>query len=115
MEQIQKDIHALREDHDELLRLVKLMNGRQRNILIELGGAPDDVGRKVTRASIRDRIHRLEQDQSTALAARAAVDASKSLYAASRDRRFSRREKLAGLVLAVIVAAGPYVTFVIHG
>ncbi len=114
MEEISRDIHALREDHDELLRLVKKMNGRQRDILIELGGVPDDIGRKVTRSSIRDRLHAMENDQSTAIAARAAVSASQSLYAASSDRRFSRREKLAGIVLALIVAVGPYITLIIH-
>ena len=84
------------------------------DVVVELGGAPNGLGREDARRSVRRRLHELEGDRSAAMAASAAVSASKKIYDASSDRRFSRREKLAGIVLAFIVATGPYITLAIH-
>ncbi len=85
-----------------------------RNVVVEIGGAPVELGRDTTRRSIRRRIHDLENDRSAAQAATAAVSASTKIYDASMDRRFSRREKLAGIALALFIAVGPYVAPIFH-
>ncbi len=84
------------------------------DVVVELGGAPDEIGRDSTRLSIRRRLHNLESDRSAAQAATAAVSASKTIYDASVDRRFSRREKFAGIVIAAFVALGPYIAPLFH-
>ncbi len=85
-----------------------------RTVVVEIGGAPVELGRDTTRRSIRRRLHDLENDRSAAQAAAAAVSASKQIYQASTDRRFSRREKFAGILLAAVVALGPYVAPFFH-
>ncbi len=84
------------------------------DVIVEIGGAPDEIGRDNNRPSVRGRIHKLESDRSAAQAATAAVAASKTIYDAATDRRFSRLEKVLGLAFAFIVAAGPYIALIIH-
>jgi len=55
--------------------------------------------------SIRGRLHRLEDSEATAKAANAALTAAKAMYEQSTEKRFSRREKLVGLVFAASMIA----------
>lgn len=79
-----------------------------RDTVIEIGGIPDEVGRDPQRLTIRRRLHELENDKATAQAAAAAVSAATTLHKAAAEKRFSRREKLIGLLFAFAVAVGPY-------
>jgi hypothetical protein len=87
----------------------------QRNIVVELGGAPDELGRDPGRKSIRARIHSLEDNQTSQQLAREALQGARDLHAASAEKRFSRREKLAGLVFAFLMVISPYLApLIIH-
>lgn len=50
--------------------------------------------------SIRGRLHKLEDSEATAKAANAALTAAKAMYEHSSDKRFSKREKIGGVLVA---------------
>lgn len=62
-------------------------------ILVTIQGPPREE-------SLRGRLHRVEDNQSAAKAAEAALTAAKSFYERSSEKRFSKWEKLAGLLIA---------------
>lgn len=121
LEQLRKRLEHLDHGQDELnrgqaemLRRIADVANDLRKTLVEIGGVPDDIGRDPNRQSIRARLHKLENDRTTARVAATAVDAAKELRAASAEKRFTKREKTVGLVLALIVAIGPYVAPFLH-
>lgn len=99
----------LDEGQAEILRRLDDMQEDIRNTVVEIGGVPEELGRDPRRRSIRVRLHEIENDRSAARAAAAAVSAAQQLQdSVSRDR-FTRREKLAGLFFAGVIAVSPYV------
>lgn len=111
----QLDRHERRlDEHDEELEVIR---GRLDRVAVEIGGIPDEIGRDPNRLSLRQRLHLIETDRSAAKTAQAAVSAASKLRDDAREKaaqaeenRFSRREKLAALAFAAIVAAGPYLS-----
>ncbi len=96
---------------DRLRELARDVN----DILREIGGTrPNGVGRK---GPIRTRLHELENNAEASRLARAALDEARQAQAAAAERRqdrtFTRREKIVALVIAGVVAAGPYVNTVL--
>lgn len=98
----------------EILRRLDEMQEDIRNTVIEIGGVPEQLGRNPQRRSIRVRLHEIENDRSTAQAAAAAVAAAKELTAIAAEKRFTKREKLAALGIAVIVALPAYIALFFH-
>lgn len=67
-------------------------------------GTPDEP-------PIRRRLHRLEKGSAEALLLERAMREQAQAAAAANVRSFSRREKLAGLGIAALVASTPYVLY----
>ena len=80
------------------------------DVIIEIGGAPDQRGRDPERLSVRRRLHKLESDRAAADAATAAVRAATELRQSAHEKRFSRREKIGGLLLAAAVVVSTWLS-----
>lgn len=113
MEDTHRQLEDLKLGQEKILDRLDAMNGDFRDMTIELGGVPG-IGRDPTRRSLRRRLHDLENDRTTARIAATTLDAAKEIRAAAGNTRFTRREKNLGLVLAAIVAVGPYITLFLH-
>ena len=106
---IKQKLEDLDDGQHEILRRVKLMDKRVRDVIIEIGGVPDEIGRDPDRPSLRRRVHRLETADVASKTAAAALEAASQLRAAANENRFTKREKIAGLLLALLVAIGPFI------
>ncbi len=114
VEHVEQQLATVIRNQQEVMSQLAETTDTLHDVVVEIGGAPDEIGRDRSRLSVRRRIHNLESDRSAAQAASAAVAASKTIYDAATDRRFSRLEKMLGLAFAFIVAAGPYIALIIH-
>ena len=107
---IKQKLDDLDRGQIEIIRRLDDMAENLNDTIIEIGGVPDELGRDPHRRSIRARIHDLEVDRTTAKIATSALDAAKELHRSSAEKRFTKREKLAGLAVAFLVATGPYIS-----
>jgi hypothetical protein len=108
VEPLNDPFEELREGQALIARRLEEMNGTLRDVVVELGGAPIQLGRDPGRLSIRRRLHELEDGKHAAEIAGTALEAAKQLRQLAAEKRFSRREKIIGAVLAAVVASGPY-------
>lgn len=99
----------LKELDDRITNLEEIY----RNIVIEIGGVPNDLGRDANRPPIRRRLHILENEKHTAEISKAAVEAAIKLHDSAMEKRFSKREKVLALVFAFLVATGSWVAPII--
>ena len=107
--ELQQQLARLQKGQEDIVRRLDELNGKVNDTIVELGGVPGSLGRDPGRKSIRHRLHDLEDDQSAAGAARAALDAARHLHDAAAEKRFTRREKMTALTFGFLVAAGPFV------
>jgi hypothetical protein len=86
-----------------------------RNVAVELGGVPDEIGRDPARPSIRRRLHILEDERAATALTETAMKAAMKLHDASKEKRFSKREKMVALSFSLVIAAGSWITpFLYH-
>lgn len=76
-------------------------------VLVVIQGPPRDE-------SIRGRLHRLEDSEATAKAAEAALTMAKTVRDQSSEKRFTKREKAAGLFIAAAVLASQWLAPLIY-
>lgn len=115
--QLKEKLAALEDGQQELLRRFDDMNKTMKNIVAEVGGVPDIDFREKDRRSLRWRLHALENDREAVKIAGQAVEAAmqaredvvRSQRAESMNR-FTKREKILGLVIAVLLLISPYIS-----
>ena len=98
LRRVENDVRKLAEEAATIRVQLDSINGTVADVVAELGGVVP-WGARGRRVTVRERIHELENDRATAMAARAALRASEQ----AKGRSWSIYEK-AGLFL--LAAAG---------
>ncbi len=111
---VEDQLATVIHNQGNVMRTLDEVGETARDVVVEIGGAPDEIGRDPSRRSLRRRMHELENDRSAAQAAAAAVAASKQFYTAAADKRFTKREKMIAVGIAAFVAISPYIAPFIH-
>ncbi len=112
VEQLEREIRELRAEVSGFIVQAKIdlrdltsgvagVNGHIEDLMLEVGDAPDHRFRKGDRETIRDRLHRLENDRDAAQIAHAALEAAQ----ASKAQAWTRWQKIWLFIFAVIGAA----------
>lgn len=107
-------------DSEILERLVRLEEGQEdlkddvRAIRVQMEGPPRDE-------SIRGRLHKIETSEATANAAKAALAAAEAsrkqaqvMRQQASENRFTKREKVTGLLLGACLLVTPWLTPLIY-
>ncbi len=101
VEQLEREIRELRAEVSKFIVQAKIdlrdlnagvgqVNGHIADLMLEVGDAPDHRFRKTDRETIRDRLHRLENDRDAAAIAHAALEAA----SASKAQAWTRWQKI---------------------
>ena len=107
--ELYEQLAVLQDGQEAIVRRLDQMNGTVSDVLLEIGGVPHRTYREPDRKTIRRRLHDLENDAVAAQIAHAALESAQRLHVDATERRFTKREKIAALLCAAIVAAGPFV------
>lgn len=73
LEAVADRLERLERGQIELGLQMKTVDERVKDVIVELGGVPDEIGRDPDRESVRERLHALEQTRYAAAAASAAL------------------------------------------
>lgn len=103
---MQADEHRLGERVATLEARYEALEADVRQILRDIHGPPREE-------SLRGRIHILENDTAAAKAAHAALETAQAIREEQNQQTFTKREKVAALFIALVVAVTAIATLVV--
>lgn len=96
---VEEQLHAARREWAD----------SERRLLAEIAEIQREIAGPPRQESLRGRLHRLETADAAAKAATAALEAARAV----QSRTFSRREKIVGMLLALVTTAAAVGAFVL--
>ncbi len=115
VERLENEIDEMRKDMAVFIREATLsfkelrlgvdqVNGHVADVLMEIGTVPDHRYRNTERRTVTDRLHKLENDSAAAKIAAVALKASEETRAMTREQAWTKRQKIALFIIAVVGA-----------